>query len=105
SVTLPDSRPSFVPSYLTSVRPMSTCTSPDIHRLELQIAQLEQECTDLRATRDKLRQSEAKWRALLDQSIDLITLLTPGGEVVEVNHTALEVVGLTAEQAIGKSWE
>lgn len=51
-----------------------------------------------------LRESEAKFHALFDQSPNLIGLLTiPEGRFVEVNHAALAAFGGSYEEIIGRT--
>lgn len=51
-------------------------------------------------------QSDERFRAIFDHTYQFIGLLNPDGRVLEVNRTALEFAGITANQARGMSfWE
>ena len=53
-----------------------------------------------------LKQSEQKFRAIFDQTFQFIGLLEPNGNVIEANQTALDFVGLTSADVVGKPfWE
>jgi PAS domain S-box-containing protein len=50
--------------------------------------------------------AELRLRAIFDNAFHFMGLLTPSGELVEVNRAALDFAGLTAENAIGRPfWE
>lgn len=62
--------------------------------------------TQRRLTEERLRESEARFHAIFDQSFEYIGLLTPEGIVLEANQTALESTGLSRDEVIGKPfWE
>ncbi|RIX26812.1 PAS domain S-box protein [Sphingomonas edaphi] len=53
-----------------------------------------------------LGESEARVRALFDSALEMIGLLDLDGRYVEVNRSALDSLGLTPEQVVGKHpWE
>ncbi|MBN1876040.1 MAG: response regulator [Anaerolineae bacterium] len=53
-----------------------------------------------------LRESERKSRAILDLSFEFVGLLTPDGIVIEANRTALEFIGASLADVVGKPfWE
>ncbi|MDJ0687114.1 MAG: CBS domain-containing protein [Xenococcaceae cyanobacterium MO_188.B32] len=53
-----------------------------------------------------LRESEQKFRAIFNQTFQFIGLLEPNGNVIEANQTALDFVGLTPADVVGKPfWE
>ncbi|MDZ8183653.1 MAG: PAS domain S-box protein [Nostoc sp. ChiSLP02] len=55
---------------------------------------------------EALRESEQKFRAIFNQTIQFMGLLQPNGIVLEVNQTALEFAGITRKEAVGKVfWE
>ncbi len=56
------------------------------------------------ATERALRQSEAEFRAMADASPAGVAMTTPDGEVRYVNDTALDMLGLPLEQALGRGW-
>ncbi|RQW05344.1 PAS domain S-box protein, partial [candidate division KSB1 bacterium] len=57
--------------------------------------------TKRREAEEALAESEAKWRSLVENSPDHITLLDNSGKILFINHT---VPGLTKEQVIGTSF-
>ncbi|MCK6449063.1 MAG: PAS domain S-box protein [Planctomycetes bacterium] len=62
--------------------------------------------TQRRLTEERLRESEARFHAIFDQSFEYIGLLTPEGIVLEANQTALDSTGLSREEVLGKPfWE
>lgn len=57
-------------------------------------------------TQSSLRESERRFRAIFDQSYQLIGLLEPDGTLVEMNQTALDLAGIGSRDVIGKKlWE
>jgi len=62
--------------------------------------------TSRRQTENALRESEAKLRAVIDQSFQLIGLMTPDGILIDVNRAALELVGTSRAEALNRPfWE
>jgi len=62
--------------------------------------------TERRYTEEALAASEHKWRAIFDQTFQLVGLLDREGTLLEVNETALTFGGLTASAVIGRPfWE
>lgn len=57
----------------------------------------------IRGALGKLRQSEKKYRKLFDLSPDIIVLITPGGDIVDVNLRGGEVYGYSREEIRGRS--
>lgn len=49
-----------------------------------------------------LKQSEQKFRAIFDKSVQFIGLLEPNGNLIEANKTALDFIGLSAADVRGK---
>ena len=49
-----------------------------------------------------LAQSEQKFKAIFNQSFQFIGLLEPNGNLIEANKTALDFVGLTSKDVVGK---
>lgn len=55
---------------------------------------------------EALRRSEEKFRASFNQTFQLTGLLNPAGTLLEVNRTALELIGAEAGQVVGRPfWE
>jgi PAS domain S-box-containing protein len=62
--------------------------------------------TDRKLADDALYETEKKARAIFDLSFEFIGLLTPEGNVLNVNRTALEFVGTELSKVIGRPfWE
>lgn len=62
--------------------------------------------TDRKRESELLRDREQKFGAIIDHGFQLTGLLTPDGILVEVNNTALNLVGASKEDVIGKPfWE
>jgi len=60
----------------------------------------------IRSRTRELQASEAKQRAIFDQSFQFIGLLDPEGTLLDVNQTALEFIGAPKEEVVGKPfWE
>ncbi len=54
----------------------------------------------------QLRESEQRFRAIFNQTFQLIALLKPDGMVLEVNQTALDLVGIRQAEVMGRPfWE
>jgi two-component system sensor kinase FixL len=54
----------------------------------------------------RLKASEARWRAIFDQHHQLAGVLTADGILLAANRTALNLIGATPEQVLGKPfWE
>lgn len=49
-----------------------------------------------------LRESERRFRAIFDQTFELVALMRPDGTILEVNQTALRFAGLQREDLVGK---
>ncbi len=55
---------------------------------------------------EALKASERKFRAIFDSSFEFIALFSLGGEIMEINETALNLAGVTYEQVVGNLiWE
>jgi PAS domain S-box-containing protein len=66
-------------------------------------ARLQQETTARRSALEALEQSERKFRAIFNQTFQLIGLLKPDGTVLEINQSTLDFLGLDYAETIGKS--
>jgi PAS domain S-box-containing protein len=61
---------------------------------------------EVEARTAELSVSEARFRAVFDTALEMIALLTPEGDYLEVNRTALEAMDCTIEDLSGrKAWE
>ena len=62
--------------------------------------------TLLKESEERLRTSESRFRAIVEQSIDGISLMDEGGRIIEWNHAQELLTGLSRELAIGrKCWD
>ncbi len=74
--------------------------------LQEQAARLEEEIEDREIVQEALRQSELKFRAIFNQTFQMIGLLTPEGVLLEVNKTALDFCGINESAVLGRHfWE
>ena len=71
-------------------------------QLQEQAFLLEEKIEELQQTQKALQQSEQKFRAIFDQSYELMGLLTPAGILLEINQTALTLCGVKESEVIGK---
>jgi PAS domain S-box-containing protein len=65
------------------------------------LATVTRDISDRKRAEEMLRERERLFRAIFDQSFQLVGLLKPDGTVLEVNQTALEVAGLRREDFVG----
>ena len=62
--------------------------------------------TELRNAQAALAESEARFRGIFNQTFQFIGLLTPEGEIIDANRTALAAAGIAPEEVIGQMfWE
>ncbi|PKL16052.1 MAG: hypothetical protein CVV49_18230, partial [Spirochaetae bacterium HGW-Spirochaetae-5] len=59
---------------------------------------------DKKKAEELLRESELRFRAIFDQTFQMIGLLKPDGTLIETNRTALDFGGLSAEDVRGKKF-
>ncbi len=59
---------------------------------------------DKKKAEELLKESELRFRAIFDQTFQLIGLLKPDGTLIETNKTALDFGGFTAEDVRGKKF-
>jgi PAS domain S-box-containing protein len=53
-----------------------------------------------------LSASEGRFRAVFDTAMEMIALMSPDGDYIEVNRTALDLMGCAPEDLVGrKAWE
>ncbi|MGE3344756.1 MAG: PAS domain S-box protein [Vicinamibacterales bacterium] len=57
-----------------------------------------------KAAETALRRSEAEFRAMADASPAGVAMLTPRGDLRYLNDTALHLLGLSLQQALGSGW-
>ncbi len=65
------------------------------------LATVTRDISDRKRAEEMLRDRERLFRAIFDQSFQLVGLLKPDGTVLEVNQTALAVAGLRREEFVG----
>ncbi len=71
-------------------------------RLE-QVLRERDEQIQVRARAEKtLRENEAKFRAIFDQTFEFIGLMTPDGTLIDANPSALKLAGVEAAKVLGK---
>ena len=62
--------------------------------------------TERKRTENALRESEARFRAVIDQSFQFIGLMTPDGTLLDANRSALTFAGISESDAINRPfWE
>ncbi|MFN0131162.1 MAG: PAS domain S-box protein [Phycisphaerales bacterium] len=62
--------------------------------------------TELRMVQERVKESEAKYRAIFDQCEDAIILFKPEGEIIiDANERALAIYGYARDQFVGRSLE
>ncbi len=75
-------------------------------QLQEQAQILEENLEELQQTQEALRESERKFRAIFDQTFQLMGILSPDGILLEVNQNALNFCGTSEEQVISRPfWE
>jgi PAS domain S-box-containing protein len=74
--------------------------------LSATIAQLEEEITERRLVEEVLRNSETKFRSVIEQSSDAFQLINSEGRIIETNPAFEKLTGLLRINIIGKySWD
>jgi PAS domain S-box-containing protein len=71
-------------------------------QLEQLLTGLEQEITERRQAEAALRESEARFRSLVEHSPDGIVLTDEAGNVLEWNRGAEQIIGLTPAETVGR---
>ena len=70
---------------------------PTYEELEQRIKELENEALERKRTEEALRESEEKYRALFERSLELVYLCDFEGNFIDANDTALKSLGYTKE--------
>lgn len=66
------------------------------------VGSISHDVTDLERAREALRQSEEKFRTMIQTSPDLIWYIDPQGVLLEVNNASRELIGYEPEELRGK---
>ncbi len=76
------------------------------HGKTLAFAGIQRDLTEPKRAEEALRQSERKFRAIFDQTFEMIGLLRCDGTVLEANNTAMDFGRLDESDVVGKPfWE
>jgi PAS domain S-box-containing protein len=60
--------------------------------------------SDRKKVEAKLRQSESKFRSFFENSPDYCYIISPEGKILEINKSALEALGYSKKELLGKSF-
>jgi PAS domain S-box-containing protein len=60
--------------------------------------------TSRKQAEESLRASERKFRAIFDNTFQLMGLLDPAGTVIEINRTALDAIAMTLDDVVGQTF-
>jgi PAS domain S-box-containing protein len=60
--------------------------------------------TSRKQAEESVRQNEMKFRAIFDNTFQLMGLLDPAGIVIEINRTALAVIAVTLDDVVGQTF-
>jgi diguanylate cyclase (GGDEF)-like protein/PAS domain S-box-containing protein len=87
------------------VMPIATTVSADVDRISSrQVQGFITDITDLKQATLALSQSETKWRALIQNSSDIITIISATGKILYESPSALErLLGYQAHERLGQS--
>ncbi|NJP08197.1 MAG: PAS domain S-box protein [Leptolyngbyaceae cyanobacterium RU_5_1] len=80
-------------------------TLPSPEQLEAANRNLEQEITERQQAETALRQSEARYRAIVEDQTELIIRYLPDSTTLFVNGAFCRYFGLTQDEMVGKSFE
>ena len=62
--------------------------------------------SERKAAERRIKESEQRFRAIFDQEFQLVGLLAPSGLVLEMNRAAIQLIGATREDVVGRLfWE
>ncbi|MBW4564497.1 MAG: PAS domain S-box protein [Mojavia pulchra JT2-VF2] len=72
----------------------------------IELQSVGRDISNLKLVEKALSESEKKFRAIFNQTFQFMGLLQPDGMILEINQTALEFVGITRQEVVGKPiWE
>lgn len=71
-------------------------------RIDAADGELREHFDELARKEQQVRESETKFRAIIDQSVQFIGLLTTDGTLIDVNRAALEFCGALQEDVLGR---
>ena len=84
----------------------SAAAVPDEHGVFTSFLIIQRDVTERMRVARELEDSERRFRAIFNSTYQFIGLLNPDGTVLEANQTALDFIGLTNADVIGKPfWE
>ena len=69
-----------------------------------QVVSVVRDITERFQAEERVRESERKFRAIFDQAVELIGAAKPDGTILEVNRTALDLLGLKRSDLVGKAF-
>ncbi|MCI0692967.1 PAS domain S-box protein [candidate division KSB1 bacterium] len=72
-------------------------------QLEAANRELERDIIERQQAEEAVRESEAKYRTLFENSREAIVVTTPEGKLLDFNQAGLDLVGYTREEAMGKN--
>jgi PAS domain S-box-containing protein len=73
-----------------------------LYELRTRLAELKESVIKSKAIEDALKESAWKFRAVFDQTLQFIGLLTTDGTLIEANRPALDLIGAEESDVIGK---
>jgi len=77
-----------------------------LRQLRQRIRELEKSEAEHKRTEEALRESKQEVRALFDQTLNLIAMISPDGMLYRINKTATQLAGARKEDLLGKPfWE
>lgn len=75
-------------------------------QLQIQARSLEEKIEELQQAQESLKKSERKFRAIFDQTYQLMGVLNPEGILLEANRTSLDFCGVDEKDVVGLPfWE
>lgn len=75
----------------------------ELRQMRRRIAELEQAATESERAQQRLRDSEARWRAMIENAFDGISIVSPEGITLYTSPAAYRLMGVTPEEVTGKS--
>jgi len=82
---------------------ISTSLIRDVNDNPVAFVSITRDITARKKAQDDLRESENKYRSLIDFAVDGIILSSPSGQILEVNSCMCKITGLSREGILGKN--